>query len=361
MIRFGTLVGERSTLKGSLEEEPKDEVAENELPLERDNRMLKSINLRMMVGEGGFHASLSTVNPDRKGLVYLWVKVAGSHVAMLLDIGATNSLMTSECARRLKLVVEKTTQPVKVNFAQGSCQATEVAKEVFFKADGSKFEEDFTICDLGGVDVVLGNTFLHFYEIEIRQRPKLHVMIVTEDGKPKALLFARMPGLQGLGINMVEEKELFKVQFVLVLQSSDSKVNTIRETPLPITSHFVAKVLHGFSNVLTDELSLELPPKREVDHKIELVLGAKPQNKAPYRLNQVELKELKRQVDALLERGYIRESKSSFGAPVLFVSKKDGQMHMCIDYRALNKVTVKNNYPLPRVDEHRTEGFCRPH
>ena len=160
---------------------------------------------------------------------------------------------------------------------------------------------------------------------------------------------------------MVEKKDLFKIQFVLVLQSNDSKVNTIGETPLPITSHFVAKVLHGFSDVLTDELSLELPPKREVDHKIELVLGVKPQNKAPYRLNQVELKELKRQVDAFLERGYIRESKSSFGAPVLFVSKKDGQMHMCIDYRALNKVTVKNNYPLPRVDEHRTEGFCRPH
>ena len=92
-------------------------------------------------------------------------------------------------------MVERTTQPVKVNFAQGSCQAMEVAKGVFFEADGSKFKEDFTIYDLGGIDVVLGNTFLHFYGIEIRQRPKLHVVTVIEDGKPKALLFARMPGL----------------------------------------------------------------------------------------------------------------------------------------------------------------------
>ena len=99
-----------------------------------------------------------------------------------------------------------------------------------------------------------------------------------------------------------------------------------------------------------DELPLELPPKREVDYKIELVPGAEPQNKVPYRLNQVEFKELKKQVDALLERGYIRQSKSPFGAPVLFVSKKDGQMRMCINYRALNKVTLKNNYPLPRID-----------
>ena len=81
---------------------------------------------------------------------------------------------------------------------------TEVAKGVFFKADGSKFEEDFTICDLGRVDVVLGNTFLYFYRIEIRQRPKLYVVAVVEDGKPKSLPFTKMSSLQGLGINLVE-------------------------------------------------------------------------------------------------------------------------------------------------------------
>jgi hypothetical protein len=95
----------------------------------------------------------------------------------------------------------------------------------------------------------------------------------------------------------------------------------------------------------------ELPPEREVNHKIELVLGAEPQNKAPYRLNQSELVELKRQLTELLARGYIRPSKSPFDAPVLFVSKKGGQLRMCVDYRALNRVTIKNNYPLPRVDD----------
>ena len=217
VIGLDTLVGEKPTLEGSLEEEPRDEVAENELPLERDNRMLRSINLRMTVREGGFHASLSTVNLGKKGLVYLWAKVASSHIAMLFDIGATNSFITSECARRLKLVVEITTQSVMVNFAQSSYQAMEVAREVSFRLDRSKFEEDFMICNLDGVDAVLGNTFLHFYGIEIKQRPKLHVVIVTKDGKAKALSFARMPGLQGLGICMVEEKDLFEEQFVLVL------------------------------------------------------------------------------------------------------------------------------------------------
>jgi hypothetical protein len=65
----------------------------------------------------------------------------------------------------------------------------------------------------------------------------------------------------------------------------------------------------------------------------------------------LELQELKRQLNELLERGYIRQNKSPFGAPVLFISKKDGKFRMCIDYRALNKITIKKNYPLPRVDD----------
>ena len=198
---------------------------------------------------------------------------------------------------------------------------------------------------------MLGNTFLHFYGIEIRQRPRLHVVTIVENGKPKALPFARMPGLRGIGINLVAEKDLFKEQFMLVLRSCDSKINTIGETLPSVRSHLVAKVLHEFSDVIMNELPLELPPKREVDHKIELIPGVEPQNKASYQFNKVELKELKRQVDVFLERGYIHQSKSPFGAPFLFVSKKDGKMRMCIDCRALNKVTVKNNYPLPRVDD----------
>ena len=138
VIALDTLVEENPALEGPLDKGPRDEVAENELPLDKGNLMLKSINLRLTVEEGGFQASLSVVNRGRKGLVYLWAKVAGSHIAMLLDTGATNSFMTSDCARRLKLVVQKTAQPVKVSFAQGSCQAAEVVKGVFFKADGRR-------------------------------------------------------------------------------------------------------------------------------------------------------------------------------------------------------------------------------
>ena len=92
-------------------------------------------------------------------------------------------------------------------------------------------------------------------------------------------------------------------------------------------------------------------PTRELYHRIELVPGAEPPHRAPYRMSPQGLDELKKQLTDLTEKGYIQPSVSPFGAPVLFVPKKDGGIRMCVDYRALNRVTVHNRYPLPRIDE----------
>jgi transposase InsO family protein len=94
-----------------------------------------------------------------------------------------------------------------------------------------------------------------------------------------------------------------------------------------------------------------LPPMRPVDHTIPLVPGAQPVSRPMYRLSPLELDEVKRQVTDLLAKGMIRPSTSPYSAPILFVGKKDGGLRMCIDYRGLNAVTVKNRYPLPRVDD----------
>jgi hypothetical protein len=111
------------------------------------------------------------------------------------------------------------------------------------------------------------------------------------------------------------------------------------------------RVLSAYRDVFPEALPPGLPPPREVDHKIELVPGAQPQSRPTFRLSATELAELKQQLEELVKAGFIRPSKSPFGAPILFVKKKDGTMRMCVDYRALNNVTVKNSYPLPRVDE----------
>nr|GFD05022.1 putative reverse transcriptase domain-containing protein [Tanacetum cinerariifolium] len=94
-----------------------------------------------------------------------------------------------------------------------------------------------------------------------------------------------------------------------------------------------------------------LPPTRQVVFQIDLIPGAAPVVRSPYRLAPSEMKELSEQLIELSDKAFIRPSSSPWGAPVLFVKKKDGSFRMCIDYRELNKLTVKNRYPLPRIDD----------
>ena len=104
------------------------------------------------------------------------------------------------------------------------------------------------------------------------------------------------------------------------------------------------RVVSRFPNVFPEELP-RLPPDREIEFEIELLLGTMPISRTPYRMAPVELKELKQQLQELLDKKFIRPSYTPWGAPVLFVKKNDGSMRMCIVYRELNKVTIKNKYP----------------
>nr|GFA96177.1 transposon Ty3-G Gag-Pol polyprotein [Tanacetum cinerariifolium] len=105
-----------------------------------------------------------------------------------------------------------------------------------------------------------------------------------------------------------------------------------------------------FPEVFPDDLT-RLPPVREIEFRIDLIPGALPVVKSPYRLAPSEMQELSNQLKELQEKGFIRPSHSPWGVPVLFVKKKYGALRMCIDYRELNKLTIKNRYPLPRIDD----------
>ncbi|KAI3814190.1 hypothetical protein L1987_18938 [Smallanthus sonchifolius] len=109
-------------------------------------------------------------------------------------------------------------------------------------------------------------------------------------------------------------------------------------------------VVCNFPEVFPEDLP-GLPPDREIEFQIDLLPGAEPVAKAPYRLAPSKMKELMSQLQELTEKGFIRLSISPWGALVLFVKKKDGSIRMCIDYRELNKRTVRNKYPLPRIDD----------
>ncbi len=122
-------------------------------------------------------------------------------------------------------------------------------------------------------------------------------------------------------------------------------------TKLVTSAKCIRRVLEEFPDVMPEDLPEDLPPRKRVDHAIAVMLGVEPPTNAPYWMSHEELKELKVQLKELLAKGYIKPSKSPYGAPVLFVHKKDGTLRMCVDYRALNKATVKNRHPLPRIDD----------
>ena len=108
-------------------------------------------------------------------------------------------------------------------------------------------------------------------------------------------------------------------------------------------------MLDEFQDVMSSELPKKLPPRREEDHKIELDPGEKPPAMGPYRMAPPELEELRRQLKELLYAGFIQPSKAPYSAPILFQKKHNGSLRMCIDYRVLNKVTVKNKYHIPII------------
>ncbi|KAL2246063.1 UNVERIFIED_CONTAM: Transposon Tf2-12 polyprotein [Sesamum indicum] len=144
-----------------------------------------------------------------------------------------------------------------------------------------------------------------------------------------------------LGMDWLAQHKAIGCEAYLAHVVDTEKVNpTLEEIP----------VVRDFPEVFPDDLP-GLPPHREVDFAIETLTRVAQISITPYRMALVELHELKKQIEELLGKGFIRPSTSPWGAPVLFVKKKDGSMRLCVDYRQLNRVTVKNKYPLPRIDD----------
>jgi hypothetical protein len=136
------------------------------------------------------------------------------------------------------------------------------------------------------------------------------------------------------------------VEFVAMVQSGpDSKLNYTKAIALEDI-----RVVQDFPDVFPEELP-GMPPDRDIEFLREFLPGTPPISKRPYRMPVNELVEPKKQIAELQAKGFIRPSSSPRGAPILFVEKKDGTQRMCVDYRSLNEVTIKNKYPLPRIED----------
>ncbi len=212
---------------------------------------------------------------------------------------------------------------------------------------------DLLVSTLGGMDYVLGMEFITQNNVLTEGHNKL-VRIPSKSGIVRVKAH-ELPCVGGPTIHFMLgkawKKECMGGYGMMCVMRMLDEFEPKEATKLVSYSKCIKRVLEEFSNVMPEKLPENLPPRRRVDHVIEVMLEVAPPAKAPYRMSHEELKKLKVQLEELLAKGYIKPSKSPYGAPILFVHKKDGTLRMCVDYRALNKATVKNRYPLPRIDD----------
>ncbi|KAI3743596.1 hypothetical protein L1987_61306 [Smallanthus sonchifolius] len=278
-------------------------------------------------------------NPDVVSGTFL---VNNEHAAILFDSGASKSFISNAFSCKLDCTINTIVKAFSVQTAVGKNSAVfQVTEDCIIEIEGHKFPSRLFLLTLGGFDIVLGMDWLAANEAQIIcKRKRIHIK--APSGSPITVYGdwnCTMPNV----ISMIKAESYMRrgcEAYLAYVIDDRMKMNENKNVP----------VVCNFPEVFREDLP-GLPPDREIEFHFDLLPGAEPVAKAPYRLAPSEMKELISPLEELTEKGFIRPSISPCGAPVLFVKKKYGSMRMCIYYRELNKRTVKNKYPLPRIDD----------
>ncbi|KAJ9547520.1 hypothetical protein OSB04_020063 [Centaurea solstitialis] len=241
----------------------------------------------------------------------------------------------------IDLVANRRNKEVIIPIEWKDVKASKVVKKCILGLAGKDFSIDLIPIKIGSFDIIVGMDWMSNHRATICCAEKI-VTLPLPDGSV-------------LEVHGEKPKRDFKLVSFMKMRSH------LRKDCVAFMAHVIDKkteeksiqdipVVREFPEVFPEELP-GLPPPRQVEFHIDLVPGAGPIAKSPYRLAPSEMQELSNQLQELLDKGFIRPSSSPWGAPVLFVKKKDGSFRMCIDYRELNKITIKNRYPLPRIND----------
>ncbi|GJW27082.1 putative reverse transcriptase domain-containing protein [Tanacetum coccineum] len=259
---------------------------------------------------------------------------------VLFDSGSDRSLVDTRFSSMLDIDPVKIGASYEVELADGRVVSTNTdLKGCTLNLVTHIFEIDLMPIELGTFDVIIGMDWLVKHDVvivcgeKVIRIPHGNKMLIVESDK----VMSRLKVISCIKARKYIERGCHL--FFAHVTEKNSKEKRLKEVP----------VIRDFLEVFLKDLP-RLPPPRQVEFRIDLVPGAAPVARAPYRLAPSEMKELSVQLQELLEKGFIHSSSSPWGAPVLFVKKKDGSFRTCIDYRELNKLTIKNHYPLMRID-----------
>lgn len=292
---------------------------------------------------------------QRKSLFKTMCKAKGKCCKLVIDSGSTDNLVSQEMVDKLGLKKIKHPTPYRVSWLQKGHQLlVNEQSEVEFQIGKYK---DKVLCDIMPMDVchillgcpwqfdrsVTHDGASNCYQFE-KDGIKHTLVPLKEEGtaetsSPKTLLLGGKEFLQQMEEEEVSYAVVYKPKVVLM----DTEI-----ADLPME---VQELLHEFHDIVVDELPSELPPKRSISHHIDLIPGASLPNKAAYRMTPKENEEVRKQVQELLDKGLIRESLSPCVVPTVLSPKKGGEWRMCTDSRAINKITIRYRFPLPRMDD----------
>ncbi|GJY32954.1 putative reverse transcriptase domain-containing protein [Tanacetum coccineum] len=268
---------------------------------------------------------------------------------ILFDTGADRSFVSTAFSSQIDITPSTLDHYYDVELADGRIIGLNtILKGCTLNFLNHQFNINLMPVELGSFDAIIGMDWLAKYQAVIVCAEK----IVRIPWKNKTLIIHGDGSTQGnvTRLNIIsctKTQKYMEKGFPIFLahvttKEVEDKSEKKRLEDVPI--------VQDFPEVFPEDLP-GLPPTRQVEFQIDLVPGAAPVARAPYRLAPSEMKELSEQLKELSDKGFIRPSSSPWGAPVLFVKKKDGSFRMCIDYQELNKLTVKNRYPLPRIDD----------
>ncbi|GJY95681.1 putative reverse transcriptase domain-containing protein [Tanacetum coccineum] len=287
-------------------------------------------------------------NPDANVVTSMFL-LNNHYASILFDTGADRSFISTAFSSLINIAPTSLENCYDVELADGKLVEIEtIIRGCTLNFLGHPFNIDLMPVELGSFDVIIGMDWLR----------RCHAVIVCDEKLVQVpygnetLTFCgnessngRESRLTVISCSKAQEYmakgcQVFLAQISAKKEEDKSERKQIEDVP----------IIRDFPEVFPEDLP-GLPPARPVEFQIDLIPGAAPVARAPYRLAPSEMKELSEQLQELSDKGFIRPSSSPWGAPVLFVKKKDGSFRMCIDYRELNKLTVKNRYPLPRIDD----------
>lgn len=327
--------------------------------------------------------------------------VANATASILIDSGASGNFVGEDFLKKSSYKIQALTQPVEVEVANGTLVRSLGTCTLPVKLQSYKGNVTALVLPtiVPGIDYILGQPWLLANKVKLdyaavtcsihstkrrtivvagthpdkpsrETTPRVHyvrqalnVMATNHTGSaaPKivsahAAAKALRSGAHGMIVHVIKETDgtpsiqLISRKSPGTMMCSPKAVRSLLTTEVIQTDQRIAKLIKEFHDVFAD-LPAGLPPKRDIGHTIPLTPDATPQFRPIYRLSPVESEELRKHIATLLEQGFIEPSNSPWGAPILFVAKKDGTLRLCVDYRALNKVTQKDRYPLPRIDD----------